>query len=186
MRRNPWSGEKEGDDYPATYVSWHAAMKFCERLTDAERQAGRLPWDWQYTLPTEAQWEYACRAGTKSRFSFGDDDVDLSDYGWWGVHDDGNAKSEPYAHRVGQKKANPWGLSDMHGNVWEWCRNWYAKELAGGTDPQGPSQGSDRAIRGGSWNNGARLCRSASRVGLTPDYRAFSQGFRVAAVPTGM
>ncbi len=189
MRKNPWSGkigEKEGDDYPATYVSWHTAMKFCERLTDTERQADRLPWDWQYTLPTEAQWEYACRAGTKSRFSFGDDDVDLSDYGWWRALDDGNAKSEPYAHRVGQKKANPWGLSDMHGNVWEWCRNWYAKELAGGTDPQGPSQGSDRALRGGSWNNHARLCRSASRVGLRPDYRMSSQGFRVAAVPTGI
>jgi formylglycine-generating enzyme required for sulfatase activity len=189
MHTTPWSGKtfvKEGDNYPATYVSWDDAMSFCEKLTRTERQTGRLPTDWRYTLPTEAQWEYACRAGTKSRFSFGDDSSDLSDYGWWGaflVH--GNAEGEKYAHRVGQKKPNPWGLLDVHGNVEEWCRNWYAEELSGGTDPQGPSEGEDRVIRGGTWNYSAGYCRSAYRDGFTPSMRCEYLGFRVAAVPSG-
>jgi len=189
MQTTPWSGKayvKEGDDYPATYVSWNEAMKFCEKLTEQERSAGRLPSGWQYTLPTEAQWEYACRAGTRTRFSFGNDDSDLSDYAWWcGIFGEGNAKSEQYAHTVGQKKLNPWGLSDMHGNVWEWCRDWYGEELAGGTDPLGPSRGSVRVFRGGSWFYPARDCRSALRSWLAPGNRLSCLGFRLAAVPSG-
>ena len=154
MHTAPWSGNtfvKEGNDYPAACVSWDDAMKFCEKLTDQERAAGRLPLEWKYTLPTEAQWEYACRAGTKSRFSFGDDQSELSDYAWWGgVEDDGNVKGEHYPHVVGQKRANPFRLYDMHGNVLEWCSDYYAEHLAGGTDPQGPSKGSTRVLRGGA------------------------------------
>ena len=154
----PWSGKdyvKEGDDYPATYVGWDDAMRFCEKLTEQEHGAGRLPSDWRYTLPTEAQWEYACRGGTKSRFSFDDDESDLREYAWFDKN--GADASEKYAHLVGQKKANPWGLFDMHGNVWEWCCDWYAKELTGGTDPQGPPwKGSYRVLRGGCWRRLAR------------------------------
>jgi formylglycine-generating enzyme required for sulfatase activity len=186
MHTTPWSGQdyvKEGDNYPATYVSWDDAMKFCEKLTDQEHNAGRLPAGWKYTLPTEAQWEYACRAGTKSRFSFNDDDSNLVGCAW----SDKNAyrAGEKYAHQVAQKKPNPWGLSDMHGNVWEWCRDWYKKELLGGTDPQGPSGGSDRVNRGGGWLNSAKFCRSAFRGWDAPGRRFNDLGFRVAAVPSG-
>ena len=109
----------KGPDLPVESVSWHEAMAFCEKLTQREREAGRLPEGYEYTLPTEAQWEYACRAGTTTRFSFGDSDSDLGDYGWYG----GN--SSYTTHPVGEKLANPWGLYDMHGNVQEWCRDWY-------------------------------------------------------------
>jgi sulfatase modifying factor 1 len=189
MLTTPWSGNmfvKEGNDYPASYVSWVDGMKFCERLTEQERATGRLPLGWKYTLPTEAQWEYACRGGTKSRFSFGDDPSKLTDCGWWGGLDDGNAKGETYAHAVGQKKANPFGLYDMHGNISEWCSDYYAKELVGGTDPQGPSAGSNRVYRGGCWASTARSCRSAQRDnGETPSKRYYALGFRIAAVQSG-
>ena len=103
-----------------------------------------------YALPTEAQREYACRAGTTTAYSFGDDAGNLGDYAWWGgAIGDGNAGAERYPHRVGQKKPNPWGLYDMHGNVWEWCRDAYAKKLPGGTDPL-VETGSDRVFRAGA------------------------------------
>jgi sulfatase modifying factor 1 len=186
MQTAPWSGEdyvKEGDNYPATYVSWEDAMKFCQKLTDQERIAGRLPVDWEYSLPTEAQWEYACRGGAKSRYSFGDDESDLGEYAWF----DKNALDigEKYAHTVGQKKANAWGLYDMHGNVWEWCRDCYADKLVGGADPQGPSTDSDRVFRGGSWSDTSGDCRSASRGRSTPGDRSYDRGFRVALEPVG-
>ncbi len=109
MQTEPWKGQKftkEGADYPATFVSWDDATDFCSKLTEQERQAGRLSNDWAYMLPTEAQWERACRARTETRFSFGDDQSKLGEYAWYGV----NAfdAGEQYAHRVGQKKANPW------------------------------------------------------------------------------
>jgi sulfatase modifying factor 1 len=184
MQTWPWSGQdfvKEGkpNDYPATYVSWEDAMKFCEKLTEQERTAGLLPEGWSYTLPTEAQWEYACRAGTRSRFSFGEDESDLGDYAWFkqNAWDAG----EKYAHRVAQKKANPWGLFDMHGNVSEWCRDWYAKELSGGTDPQGPSTGSLRVSRGAYVGSTAWECRSAHRS-RNNGHGGWATGFRLAAV----
>jgi formylglycine-generating enzyme len=191
MQTTPWSGKenlKEGDNYPAMHVSWEGAARFCEKLTESERSAGRLPNDWEYSLPTEAQWEYSCRGGTKSPFSCPRTFPDLSDHGWWGGIGEGSwasAAKEPYVHTVGAKKANPWGLYDMHGNVWEWCRDWYAKELLGGTDPQGPSEGLGRVNRGGSWNSEFGLCRSAKRRRNSPDFRDFSLGFRLAVVPSG-
>jgi sulfatase modifying factor 1 len=181
----PWGGKsdvKEGDDFPATCVSWGDAMRFCENLTEQERSAGRFPSDWKYTLPTEAQWEYACRAGTKSRFSFGHDELVLGDYAWFGENT--RDVAEKYAHAVGRKKGNPWGLNDIHGNAWEWCRDWYAKELAGGMDPQGPSGGRTRVRRGGSWNSTARFCRSAERSKSAPEFRRYGIGLRVAVVPS--
>jgi formylglycine-generating enzyme required for sulfatase activity len=126
MRTEPWSGKphvEARENYPATYITWEEATKFCETLTKREQIAGRLPSNWQFALPTEAQWEYACRAGTNTRFSFGDDDSLLGDYALYVKNASDAGKQE--AHLTGQKKPNPWGLLDIHGNVWEWCRDWY-------------------------------------------------------------
>ena len=187
MGTTPWAGKdyvKEGDDYPATYVDWNDAAEFCQKLTARESQAGRLPRGYVYALPTEAQREYACRAGTTTAYSFGNDPSVLGDYAWWGgLVDDGNCKTERYAHRVGQKKPNPWGFCDLHGNVWEWCRDYYAGKLPGGTDPLVAS-GPHRMSRGGSWNGPAGDCRSAHRNVLNgPGARYGSLGFRASLVP---
>jgi len=156
----------KGDDLPVEQVSWEDAMEFC-------RKAG-------YRLPTEAEWEYACRAGSTTRFSFGDADGDLGAYAW----NDGN--SEKRTHPVGQKKPNAWGFFDMHGNVWEWCADWYAKGYYGQSprqDPHGPSSGSRRVLRGGSWYYSPRYCRSAFRSGSDPSSCFSNLGLRVARTP---
>ena len=131
----------------------------------------------EYRLPTEAEWEYACRAGTTTAFSFGDDESKLGDYAWF----DRNTfyAGEKYAHKVGFKKPNPWGLYDMHGNVWEWCSDWFSGNLSGGVDPVGPGGGSGRIIRGGGWKSDSVLCRSALRNEFGPLDRGVL-GFRVA------
>jgi len=200
MRTTPWSGElsvKEGNDFPATFVNWDDAMKFCARLTAIEQAAGRLPKNWKYTLPTEAQWEYACRAGTTTRYSFGPGDSALPDYGWFDKNTTSPVESNPrkagrrrvvalgerYAHEVATKKANSWGLYDMHGNAFEWCRDGYAKDLPGGRDPEVPAAGELRMVRGGSWVITSAFCRSAHRDWDTPDTRTNSLGFRLAVVP---
>jgi formylglycine-generating enzyme required for sulfatase activity len=183
MGTAPWKGEenvKERWRYAATYVSWYDATEFVAKLTIQERQAGRLPVGWRYTLPTEAQWEYACRAGTQTPYCFGTDEAQLSDYDWWGaVLGSGNAAGEPYAHEVGSKKPNAWGLHDLHGNVSEWCRDWYAEKLPGGVDPEEVTQASGRVIRGGSWYSFAVDCRAASRCYNEPGTRRSCCGFRV-------
>jgi sulfatase modifying factor 1 len=183
MGTTPWKGQdwvKEGSRYAATYVSWEDATEFVAKLTTQERQAGRLPAGWRYTLPTEAQWEYACRAGTQTAYGFGGDATRLSDYAWWGgLKGNGNAKSEQYAHEVGLKKANAWGLHDMHGNVSEWCRDWYEETLPGGADPERATKAFYRVIRGGSWSSQAVSGRTAFRHLGEPGYRLFHLGFRV-------
>ena len=194
MGTEPWDGQKyvkADKDCPATYVNWGDATEFCKKLTAIERKSGKLKADEEYRLPTEAEWEYACRAGTETAFSFGDDESKLGEYGWWGGFDlaaltkgevkagGGNAAREQYAHTVGTKKPNPWGLHDMHGNVAEWCSDWYGDSLAGGTDPVGPEEGSSRVFRGGGWWPDPGFCRSARRVNLPSDRRSFL-GFRVA------
>jgi formylglycine-generating enzyme required for sulfatase activity len=187
MRTTPWKGlesVKEGVEIAASYISHDDSASFTDKLNERERKAGRLPKGWKYALPTEVQWEYACRAGTKTKFSFGDDESHISDYAWWGgFSDHGNAKNEQYAHKVRQKKSNPWGFHDMHGNVWEWCVDWKAGKLTGGRDPVGPSSGTSRVFRGGCWNLPAVFCRSACRRSDVPDLRNFDTGFRLAAVP---
>lgn len=180
---------KPEPQYPVSYVSWDDAREFCRKLTRSEHKAGRLPMDWEFALPTEAQWEYACRAGTTTRFCFGDDEKQLGDYAWFGIRivtEQANPKdkSEPYAHLVGQKKPNAWGLHDMHGNVMEWCRDAAVEKLPGGTDPFNNDGSTFREARGGNWTFKPKVCRSASRYGLLPQTADFSAGFRVAAVRT--
>jgi formylglycine-generating enzyme required for sulfatase activity len=176
MEGNPSSFK--GPDLPVESVSWEDAMAFCEKLTQREREADRLPEGYVYTLPTEAQWEYACRAGTTTRFSFGDNDSDLGDYGWYNL----NSRNSP--HPVGEKLENSWGLYDMHGNVWEWCRDWYGNYPGGTiTDPAGHDSGSSRILRGGAWGGDAESCRSAYRDANRPVSAYESYGFRLALIP---
>jgi len=173
MGTEPWKGQdyvQEGDDYPAVYISWDDAVEFCKKLSAMENRV--------YRLPTEAEWEYACRGGTKTAFSFGDDEADLSKYAWF----DGNAYyvDEKYAHQVGQKLPNAFGLYDMHGNVCEWCSDWYSEYPSGPlTDPQGPNTGSSRVLRGGSWYVGPGFVRCADRCFNSPGRRNSYYGFRL-------
>lgn len=171
MGTNPSKFKKVGRNAPVEQVSWDEAMEFCRRLTERERGAGRLPEGFAYTLPTEAQWEFACRAGTTGSYA-----GDLNAMAWY----DENSGNK--THPVGTKQANAWGLFDMHGNVWEWCADWYASSYPGGsvTDPMGVASGPSRVIRGGSWNLSADLCRSASRHHSSADYRYRDLGFRLA------
>ena len=186
MKTSPWKGNKFvqiGDAYAASYISYSDAKAFVEKLTDQERAAGRLPVRWKYAVPTEAQWEYACRATSKSNFSFGDSPEALDQFCWF----DENAakKKEEYAHPVGLKKPNKWGLRDMHGNVWEWCADWYQSKLPGGTDPAGLPKGTHRICRGGSGDNPSVHCRSALRNKGNPGDQGDGLGFRLAAVRSG-
>jgi formylglycine-generating enzyme required for sulfatase activity len=156
---------------PVESVSWEEAVEFCRRLARKANQA--------VTLPTEAQWEYACRAGSKARFSSGDDDRQLYTFARFGQGPD--AGTAP----VGSKKPNAWGLFDMHGNVWEWCSDWYAGSYvnAATRDPTGPLSGQWRVLRGGSWVNTLEGCRCATRNKSAPDARYNAIGFRVVVNP---
>jgi len=152
---------------PVTGVSWQDAAAFCKKLSEKTGKAVRLP--------TEAEWEYACRAGSQARFSFGDADSGLSEYAWYG------ANSGLGTHPAGQKKSNAWGLYDMHGNVGEWCADWFGPYPAGPvTDPQGPASGKERVVRGGSWYYSADGCRAANRIRFAPGDGFPCIGFRVA------
>ena len=165
----------KGGDRPVENVSWDDAVAFCRKLTERERAAGRIPAGFAYTLSTEAQWEYACRAGTTGPFA----GASLDALGWY------DANSGKETKPVRQKQANAWGLHDMHGNVWEWCADWYADKLPGGSvrDPSGPNSGSNRVNRGGSWGIFASVCRSAIRDGTVPGNRLLNLGFRLALAP---
>lgn len=165
MDSSPLFGKERvrmGDRYPATYVSWNDAVEFCKKLSQKEGS--------KYRLPTEAEWEYACRAGTKTQFSFGNDENRLGDYAWFDKNTSG--AGEDYPHTVAQKKPNQWGLYDMHGNVEEWCGDWIDFYWDSPTvDPKGPPTGRTRVLRGGAWYGNPEHCRSASRRGLEPDAR---------------
>jgi formylglycine-generating enzyme required for sulfatase activity len=171
MGSNPSFYKWVGRDAPVEQIPWHEAMGFCRNLTDRERTAGRLPVGYEYTLPTEAQWEYACRAGTT-----GDYAGNLDAMAWYDQNS-GNS-----THPVAQKQPNAWGLYDMHGNVWEWCRDWYGNYPGGSvTDPTGPSSGTNRVFRCGSLSFDAGYCRSDLRW-HDPGYRDL--GFRLALAPS--
>jgi formylglycine-generating enzyme len=181
----------EGDDLPVGNVSYSDVETFCRKLTERGRRSEELPAGWEVRLPTEAQWEYACRAGTTTATSFGDK---LSSK-------QANFQGKPYnggdpgpslkrATNVGSYPANAWGLQDMHGNTFEWCRDWYHQKLPGGIDPDLSSVKGDknrdgtvsRVRRGGAWTDDGWACRSACRLRFEPERRYDHIGFRVVIV----
>jgi formylglycine-generating enzyme required for sulfatase activity len=170
-------------DRPVESVSWFAASNYCALLTEQDLAAGRIPPSSHYRLPTEAEWECAARAGTSTRFYYGDDpDVtSLTNHAWYGANS--GLKPQP----VGQKEPNAWGLYDMEGNVWEWCQDWYGPYPGGAvTDPEGPASNAIgfKVVRGGAWESSEFDCRSARRSieGASPFISDFIIGFRVVLV----
>lgn len=174
MGSNP--SQFKGPTHPVDRATWDEASEFCRK---ASVKTGRT-----VTLPSEAQWEYACRAGSKSRYSFGDRDTELGAYAWYTANSMDARTKMKTTHPVGQKKPNAWGLYDMHGNVWEWCADWYAPAYAvtEASDPTGPAKGSFHVLRGGSWNYCSWGCRLAGRgrIGADGHYDVKNGGgFRV-------
>jgi len=166
MGSNP--SDFAGPNNPVEKVSWYDAVRFCKKISTITKK--------NITLPTEAQWEYACRAGTNTWYCFGDSVSSLGDYAWYDCEK---------IHPVAQKKPNKFGLYDMHGNVYEWCHDWYSDDYynEGLTiDPIGPTKQDARVLRGGSWRHTWRPCRSARRSGSLPGYRDYDVGFRVVAL----
>lgn len=172
MADNP--SHTKGPKHPVECVSWDDCQQFLVMLNARTGKQGG-----KFTLPMESQWEYACRAGSASAFCFGDDEKQLGEYAWHA--EDYDAKTHP----VGTKKANAWGLFDMHGNVWEWCQDWFsAYETGAATDPSGPEKGTDRVYRGGCARDSAGDCRSAHRISGTSDLRFMMLGLRVCRAMT--
>lgn len=177
VETEPWKGQQyapDGPAFPVTYVNHDDALAFCQKLTERDQSEKLIPMTWKYDLPTEAQWEYACRASTKFAYSFGESTSSAASYAWYQVN-------EP--KEVRKKRPNPWNLYDMHGNVWEFCGDNFEPKLPGGKDPFVSTGGSDWVLRGGSWYNGIQVCRSAHRYRQPPDYKSHNVGFRVALVP---
>ncbi len=180
MGIRPWEGQlfvHESPSHPAVYVSWDDVQLLTGRLNE---DAG-VP---IYRLPTEAEWEYACRAGASTRWHFGDDEGLLSEYAWYELNVSGAEMQ--YAQPVNGKSPNAWGLHDMNGNVSEWCQDWYGglyPAVEQETDPQGPSEGFGRIYRGGNYLSPADGARSATRDAANPDYRGYHFGFRLLRLP---
>lgn len=176
-----------GRDFPVYWINYTEAEEFCRKLTARALAAGELPGGWEFRLPTEAEWEYACRAGTTTAFSFGDTLTDQQAN--IGKPYNGTPSGAPSsaASRVGSYPPNPWGVHDMHGNEFEWCRDWYHARLPGGVDPDLSQVKGDpnrdgtysRVRRGGAWTDSPAFCRSALRLRYEPDRRADHIGFRV-------
>jgi formylglycine-generating enzyme required for sulfatase activity len=161
---------------PVEMISWDDSQGFLRKLNALGKERG------QFRLPTEAEWEWACRAGTRTRFCSGDDDEALTGYAWF------DANSANSTHPVGTRKPNAWGLYDMHGNVWEWCADWYGEDdytKSPRHDPTGPITGSNRVSRGGSWFNYSEGCRSSYHGFYTPTKGTPCVGFRMIFVPAG-
>lgn len=159
MGTTPWKGQqytKSGPNYPATYVDWREAHTFLNKVMAKTGRMVRLPW--------QNEWEYACRAGTKTSFSFGNSDKKMGEYAWFKSNT--TDAGAGYDHAVRIKKANPWGLYDMHGNAYEWCQDMTSERLC--------------AVRGGAWHGESKYCRSASRNLLRPTSKYYGLGFRVA------
>ena len=182
----------EYDNAPMYFVSWNEAMAFCHKLTVLERAAGRLPAGYEYTLPTEAQWEYACRAGTTGA-TYRDTvatDTGMDKIAWYVKNSyygyDGRGFGNPKAgpRYVREKIPNKWHLWDMSGNIWEWCRDWYGPYPGGNvTDPLGPATGIYKVNRGGSFGSGLYDERSANRAKNPPNEDSAYRGFRIALCP---
>jgi formylglycine-generating enzyme required for sulfatase activity len=180
----------ESDSMPMYFISWNEAMAFCQKLTAMERAAGRLPAGYEYTLPTEAQWEYACRAETTG-VTYMETEITntgLDSIGWYannsaaGYSGRGFGNPAKGPRNVGGKLPNKWGLYDMPGEIWEWCRDWYSPTYPGGsvTDPAGPVTGAYRVNRGGSFGGGLYDERSANRAQNPPNEDSAYRGFRLA------
>ncbi|WP_461253073.1 formylglycine-generating enzyme family protein [Treponema sp. R8-4-B8] len=178
--KNPYFSQEE--NHPVVLVSWNDAIQYCNWLSAQEKLTPAYTINGNnvtlnknangYRLPTEAEWEYACRAGTTTAYNTGT--VINDNTGWY------SANSDSKTHPVGQKLANAWGLYDMHGNVWEWCWDWYDNYSSGSqTDPMGASSGTDRVDRGGGWANGTGYMRSASRYKGSPNTQSSGLGFRL-------
>ena len=181
MGTRPWSGKsyvQENSSHPAVYISWNDVQRFIDKLNAASGSS-------VYRLPTEAEWEYACRAGRRTRWSFGDEESQLKHHAWYRANTWDAGKK--YAQAVGRKSPNGWGLYDMHGNVWEWVQDWYGKDYYKSSprvDPQGPTSGSDRVGRGGDFGDSARYVRSAYRLNASPGYRYGGIGVRLLRIDT--
>jgi formylglycine-generating enzyme len=181
MQSTPWKETgrdkekaKSNGEHAASYISWEDAVLYCELLSKIEGKT--------YRLPTEAEWEYACRAGSETAYSFGDDIGELKDFAWF--KDNAPNVGEDYVHAVGRKKPNQHGLFDMHGNVWEWCYDEYVADYSTQLTPNNatgslPASDTSRVMRGGSWHDPALVCRSAYRYHYFTSYRFNSFGFRV-------
>ena len=168
LGNNPSHFADCGDTCPVENVSWEDAQAFIAALNAREGITA-------YRLPTEAEWEYATRAGTRTAYSFGNRPRELGAYAWYRDNSDGTT------HPVGSKRPNDWGVYDLHGNVWEWVADWYGDYPSSRvTDPQGPSSGTRRIIRGGGWGYDASDCRSGTRGTGPPISRSGSVGFRLA------
>ncbi len=155
------------EQHPVSNVSWYGAVAYADWLGE---QTGN-----NYRLPTEAEWEYASRAGTETKWSFSNNAKELDVYAWYS----NNSGNE--SHPVGQRQANPWGLYDVHGNVWEWVNDWYGVYATGlQENPRGPEKGVYRVLRGGGWDSSPAYVRSASRYRVVPAYRIGDVGFRLA------
>ena len=184
MGDNP-SHFKKGGNYPVETVSWYSAVEFCKKLSAREGKT--------YRLPTEAEWEYACRAGSTTRFCSGDSDSGLGEYAWHSGNSFDKTLPVCRTRPVGEKRPNAWGLHDMHGNVGEWCQDWYVSDYYGRSpdrDPQGPSEVGARlsvsgkpgvVIRGGSFASVTTRCRSAARYKDYRDFRDKFTGLRVVS-----
>jgi formylglycine-generating enzyme required for sulfatase activity len=180
-----------GETFPAYWINFAEAEQFCARLTERARRAGALTNAWACRLPTEAQWEYACRAGTDTAFAFGAAlTPDRANFNAKAVPGVRGSATDGRATPAARYPANAWGISDMHGNIFEWCRDWYHAQLPGGVDPdiyttrgQPNGDGSySRVRRGGAWNDPAVFCRSALRLRYEPERRSDHIGFRVVIV----
>ena len=169
----------KGNNNPVETVSWNDAQEFCTKVTErmmasVSDPSPLAPDPYPCCLPTEAEWEYACRAGTRTAYHSGDSEDDLKRVAWF------KANSGGTTHPVGKKESNVFGLYDMHGNVWQWCQDWcsrYSQKPV--TNPQGPALDAYRVLRGGSWHLDPKYCRTASRIGCVPDHRPDDIGFRV-------
>jgi formylglycine-generating enzyme required for sulfatase activity len=170
--QHPFAAYEPTDDDPVICVSWNEATRFSQWLSKKEKKT--------YQLPTEAQWEYACRAGTTTAYSFGEDAKAIGEYGWCFDNSAG------HTHPVGGKKPNPWGLYDMHGDIFQWCADYYDKDHYGKSpakDPENTSKADKRVARGGCWHAVPGLCRAANRLPEKADLSTYDYGFRVALAP---